>query len=36
MLSPDGTLLGNPVGYTPSIETYKEYLKCGLATFGKQ
>jgi thiol:disulfide interchange protein len=36
MLSPDGTLLGNPVGYTPSIETYKDYLTCGLTTFGKQ
>lgn len=32
MLSPNGELLGNPIGYTPNIETYKEYLNCGLAT----
>lgn len=30
MLTPDGELMGNPVGYTPDVETYKEYLKCGL------
>jgi thiol:disulfide interchange protein DsbD len=32
MLSNDGELLGNPVGYTPEVETYKTYLECGLET----
>lgn len=36
MLSPDGTLLGNPVGYTPSIQTYREYLECGVKNFAAQ
>lgn len=31
MLSNDGQLLGNPTGYTPDIEEYKEYLQCGLS-----
>ncbi len=35
MLSPDGTLLGNPVGYTPNKEEYLNYLKCGLTAFGR-
>ncbi|MFT6167125.1 MAG: thiol:disulfide interchange protein DsbD [Vicingaceae bacterium] len=30
MLSPDGYLLGNPVGYTPSIEEYSDFLDCGI------
>jgi thiol:disulfide interchange protein DsbD len=33
MLHPDGTLLGNPVGYTPNVEEYKSYLECGLGAF---
>jgi len=33
MLSPDGYLLGNPVGYTPDVDEYKNYLDCGLAAF---
>ncbi len=33
MLSPDGYLLGNPVGYTPSVEEYTEFLDCGINTF---
>lgn len=33
MLSPDGYLLGNPVGYTPSVNEYAEFLNCGLNTF---
>jgi thiol:disulfide interchange protein DsbD len=33
MLSPDGTLLGNPVGYTPEASEYQEYLECGISTY---
>lgn len=33
MLSPDGYLLGNPVGYTPDVEEYAEFLDCGLNAF---
>lgn len=33
LLSPDTVLLGNPVGYTPDINSYVEYLNCGLETF---
>ena len=33
MLSPDGQLLGNPIGYTPDITEYKDYLDCGLEAF---
>jgi thiol:disulfide interchange protein DsbD len=33
MLSPDGKLLNNPVGYTPSVEEYAEFLECGLGAF---
>jgi thiol:disulfide interchange protein DsbD len=33
MLSPDGHLLGNPVGYTPDVDEYKKYLECGLEAF---
>ncbi len=33
MLSPDGYLLGNPVGYTPSVEEYTEFLDCGINAF---
>ena len=33
MLSPDGHLLGNPVGYTPDVDEYKNYLECGLKAF---
>ncbi len=33
MLSHDGYLLGNPVGYTPDEEEYEDYLKCGLKAF---
>lgn len=32
MLSPEGELLGKPVGYTPDIEEYASYLECGIAT----
>ncbi len=33
MLSPDGHLLSNPVGYTPDIEEYAEFLDCGVKAF---
>ena len=33
MLSPDGYLLGNPQGYTPSVKEYANFLDCGLNTF---
>ncbi len=33
MLSPDGYLLGNPVGYTPDVKEYTQFLDCGLNTF---
>lgn len=33
MLSPDGYLLGNPVGYTPDVEEYADFLDCGLNAF---
>ncbi|MBV1919812.1 MAG: hypothetical protein KUG73_03965 [Pseudomonadales bacterium] len=33
MLSPKGQLLGNPIGYTPDINEYKDYLDCGLEAF---
>jgi thiol:disulfide interchange protein len=31
MLSSDGHLLGNPVGYTPNVQEYEDYLKCGIS-----
>jgi thiol:disulfide interchange protein DsbD len=30
MLSPEGELLGNPIGYTPNEKEYEDYLLCGL------
>lgn len=36
MLSPDGDLLGNPIGYTPDVDTYRDYLRCGLRAFHEQ
>lgn len=33
MLSPDGELLANPVGYMSDVEEYNQYLDCGIATF---
>ncbi|PCJ25531.1 MAG: hypothetical protein COA97_07625 [Flavobacteriales bacterium] len=35
MLSPDGYLLGNPIGYTPDVDEYNKYLNCGLESFKK-
>ncbi|MCC7332132.1 MAG: thioredoxin family protein [Flavobacteriales bacterium] len=33
MLSPEGELLANPVGYLPDVEAYKNFLDCGLNAF---
>lgn len=30
IISPDGALLTRPVGYTPDVKKYKEWLECGL------
>lgn len=35
LLSPDTVLLGNPVGYTPNVSEYVQYLNCGLETYEK-
>lgn len=36
MLSPDGRLLGNPVGYTPDEREYLDWLNCGINAFKNQ
>lgn len=33
LLSPEGKLLNNPVGYTPDAEEYAAFLECGLSAF---
>ena len=33
LLSPDMDLLNQPVGYTPEVEEYEKFLKCGLEAF---
>ena len=34
LLSPDGRqMLNQPVGYTPDIDEYEDFLKCGLSSF---
>jgi thiol:disulfide interchange protein DsbD len=33
LLSPEGKLLNNPVGYTPDAEEYAAFLDCGLTAF---
>lgn len=35
ILNSGEVLLNNPVGYTPSIKEYKDWLKCGLQAFEK-
>ena len=35
VLSPNQELLSNPVGYTPDIQTYLNWLKCGLGQYKK-
>ncbi len=33
MLSPNGELLGTPVGYTPNVKDYESFLNCGISAF---
>ena len=33
LVTPDEKLLSNPVGYTPNVEDYADFLDCGLRTF---
>ena len=35
ILNGDEILMNNPVGYTPSIKEYKDWLLCGLDAFEK-
>ncbi len=35
LLSPDGFLLNNPKGYTPDVNEYADWLKCGLDAYEK-
>lgn len=35
MLTPEGELLTNPVGYTPDIEAYEDWIQLGIDTFEK-
>lgn len=35
LVSPDGQLLNQPVGYTPDAQEYAAFLQCGLDTFKK-
>lgn len=35
LLSPDGYLLTNPIGFTPDVDAYVEWLECGLNAFEK-
>ena len=33
LLTPEGELLTNPVGYTPDVNEFSSFLKCGLSTY---
>lgn len=35
LISPDRKLLTNPVGYTPEVGEYKDFLECGLNAYDK-
>ena len=35
LLSPSGELLNKPAAYTPDVETYVNFLRCGLDAFSK-
>lgn len=35
LLTPEGQLLNNPVGYTPDVEAYLNFLDCGVEAFDK-
>ena len=36
IISPDEKLMNYPVGYTPNVKTYAEWLQCGLDAFHNQ
>lgn len=36
LLSPEGELINNPVGYTPDKDKYRDWLKCGLEAYNKK
>jgi thiol:disulfide interchange protein len=33
LLTPDGELISNPVGYTPNADDFAKFLECGIANF---
>jgi hypothetical protein len=33
LVSPEGTTLNPPVAYTPDVDEYENFLKCGLSTY---
>ena len=35
LLSPDGTMLNQPVPYTPDVQEYANFLECGLNRFNE-
>lgn len=35
VISPDGTLMSSPVGYTPDSEEYSDWLQCSLDAYEK-
>ena len=35
LVSPDGTTLNPPVAYTADVDTYEDFLECGLQTYRK-
>jgi thiol:disulfide interchange protein len=36
LISPDEKLLNKPVGYTPNVTTYAQWLQCGLDAYNKE
>lgn len=36
LMGPDGKLLNKPVGYTPSVEDFRDFLQCGLDAYEEQ
>jgi thiol:disulfide interchange protein DsbD len=36
LLSPDGSLLNKPVAYTPDVDEYANFLKCGVEIFNEK
>ena len=35
IITPDGELLTNPVGYTPDVKEYEQFLRCGIDAYKK-